>query len=304
MPISRRLVAGRLLLEPTGDFCKLSATISGSGMSGINPKRVTVFVCVMAVIAIFIYSAQSVRLQQKAVMVAQQRRAMENEAAARKAAQDAAAERAKAAAEQVRVAQAAAAKEAKAAQDAAIARANAIQEKAERHAQFLAHYLTASLPQTTGNKTAAIAVASENGTLNSVVTAAIADRFKKEPVQIISSLFKPAFVADGLFNEAFDGSGEVFNKLDLANSLDGAVFARQDVQYAKNPSLQNVITATMQLKVAVMPVAGQSDGKTWTFTAYGPGFTKEVARQAAEERLIKQITTDTNMSLAAITSNH
>ena len=66
-------------------------------MSGINPKRVLVFVCVMAVIAIFIYSAQSIREQQRAAMVAQQQRAMVNEAAERKATQDAAAERAKAA---------------------------------------------------------------------------------------------------------------------------------------------------------------------------------------------------------------
>jgi len=195
---------------------------------------------VMAVIAIFIHGAQSVRMQQKAVMVAQQQRAMGNEAAARKAAQDAAAERAKEAAEQVRVAQAAAAKEAKAAQDAAIARANAIQEKAERHAQFLAQYLNASLPQKTGNKTVAIAVVSEKGTLNRAVAAAIADRFKKEPVQIISSLFKPAFVADGMFQEILNGSGGPFDRLDLVNSLDGAVLARQNVQYAQNPSLEKL----------------------------------------------------------------
>lgn len=266
-------------------------------MSGINPKRVTVFVCVMAVIAIFIYSAENVREQQRAVVVAQQQRAMENEAVARKAAQDAAAEQAK-------VAQEAAAKQAKADRDAAITRANAIQEEAERHTQFLAQYLNVSLPQKTGNKMVAVAVASENGTLNRAVADAIADRFKKEPVQIISSLFKPAFVADEMFQEIFNGSGGPFDRLDLANSLDGAVLARQNVQYAQNPSLENVISATMQLKVAVVPVSGQSDGKTWTFTAYGPGFTKEVARQTAEERLIKQITTDTNMSLDAITSNH
>ena len=266
-------------------------------MSGINPKRVTVFVCVMAVIAIFIHGAQSVREQQKAVAVAQQRQAMENEAAARKATQDAAAKQAKADRD-------AAMEQAKAAQDAAIARANAIQEEAERHDQFLAQYLNVSLPQKTGNKTVAIAVASENGTLNRAVADAIADRFKKEPVQIISSLFKPTFVADGMFQEILNGSGGPFARLGLANSLDGVVLARQDVHYAQNPSLQNVISATMQLKVAVVPVSGQSDGKAWTFTAYGPGFTKEVARQAAEERLIKQITTDTNMSLDAITSNH
>jgi len=273
-------------------------------MSGINPKRVAVFICVMAVIAIFISTAEDVREQQKAAVVAQQRQAMENETVARKAAQDAAAEQVRAAAERARVAQEEAAKVAKAAQDAEIARANAIQEEAERHAQFLAQYLNSSLPQKTGNKTVAIAVASETGTLNSAVADAIAVRFKKEPVQIISSLFKPAFVADGLFQEILNGSGGPFAKLDLMNSLDGAVLARQDVHYAQNPSLQNVISATMQLKVAVVPVSGQSDGKTWTFTAYGPGFTKEVARQTAEERLIKQITTDTNMSLDAIPSNH
>jgi predicted 2-oxoglutarate/Fe(II)-dependent dioxygenase YbiX len=258
----------------------------------------------MAVIAIFIYSAQSVREQQKAVAVAQQRQAMENEAAARKAAQDAAAEKAMAAQE-------AAAKQAKADRDSAMEQAKAamehekaVQEAAARHAQFLAQYLNVSLPQKTGNKTVAIAVASENGTLNRAVADAIADRFKKESIQIISSLFKPAFVADGIFQEILNGSGGPFVRLDLANSLDGVVLARQDVHYAQNPSLQNVISATMQLKVAVVPVSGQSDGKTWTFTAYGPGFTKEVARQTAEERLIKQITNDTNMSLDAITSNH
>jgi hypothetical protein len=297
MPIFCRHVAGRLLLEPTGVSCKLGATISGSGMSGINPKRVTVFVCVMAVIAIFIHGAQSVREQQRAVTVAQQQRAMANEALARRSAQEAAAE-------QVKVAQDAAAIQAMADRDAAMEREKAVQETAAKHAQFLAQYLNVSLPQKTGNKTVAIAVASENGTLNRAVADAIADRFKKEPVQIISSLFKPAFVADGMFQEILSGSGGPFVRLDLANSLDGVVLARQDVHYAQNPSLQNVISATMQVKLAVVPVSGQSDGKTWTFTAYGPGFTKEVARQAAEERLIKQITTDTNMSLDAITSNH
>ena len=226
-------------------------------MSGINPKRVTVFVCVMAVIAIFIYSAQSVREQQKAVTVAQHQQAMANEAAAQKAAQDAAA----------------------------------------AHAQYLARYLNTGFSRTLGSKTIAVAVASENGTLNSTITAALESRFQRESVRILSPFFKPEFVSDGLFNDAFTGSGHIFNKLELAKSLDGVVLAQQNVRYTQNTALENVITATMQLKVAVLPVSGQGDGKIWTFTAYGPGFTKEVARQTAEERLIKQIAADTNMSL-------
>ena len=237
-------------------------------MNRINPKRITVFVCVMATIAIFIYSAQSHREQQKAATVVQQQRAMENEAAGRKAVQDAAAEQAK-----------------------------AVQAAATGHAEYLARYLNSGFNRKPGSETVAIAVASENGTLNRAVTAALISRFQSGPVQILSPFFKPEFVSDGLFNDAFTGSGEILNKLELSKSLDGLLLARQDVQYSTNPSLQNVVTATMQLKVTVVPVSGRGDGKTWTFTASGPGFTKEVARQAAEERLIKQIADDTKMSL-------
>ncbi len=173
----------------------------------------------------------------------------------------------------------------------------AAQDAAAQKAQYLARYVNASFSRKPAGKTIAIAVADENGTLSRAVTAALEKRFQNEPALILSPFFKPEFVSDGLFKDAFTGSGDVFNKLELANSLNGVVLAQQNVQYAQNAALENVITATMQLKVAVMPVSGQSNGKTWTFTAYGPGFTKEVARQAAEERLIKQITTDTNMSL-------
>jgi hypothetical protein len=215
-------------------------------MSGINPKRVTVFVCVMAVIAIFIHGAQSVREQQKAVAVVQQHRVM---------------------------------------------------EAAAEHAQYLARYVNTGFSRKPGSETIAVAVASENGTMNRAISAALESRFQQEHARILFPFFKSEFVSDGLFQEAFNGSGEILNKLELTKSLDGVVLAQQNVQYAQNSALENVITATMQLKVAVVPVSGQGGGKTWTFTAYGPGFTKEVARQSAEERLIKQIAADTKMSL-------
>jgi hypothetical protein len=216
----------------------------------------------MAVIAIFIYSAQSVREQQKAVAVAQQRQAMENEATAQKAVQDAAA----------------------------------------AHAQYLARYVNTGFSRSPGSETVAVAAASEDGTLNRGVTTALESWFQRESVWILSPFFKPEFVSDGLFNDAFNGSGVILNKLELAKFLDRVVLAQQNVRYTQNTALENVITATMQLKVVVVPVSGQGGGETWTLTAYGPGFTKEVARQAAEERLIKQIAADTNMSL--ILQNH
>jgi hypothetical protein len=232
--------------------------------SRMNPRRLAVFFSVFAAIAIVISALQGAHEQQRAVEGAGQQRTMQVQAATQKAARDVAAQK----------------------------------------AQFLARYLNAGFSQKPAGKTIAIAAADENGKLSRAVTVALEKRFQREPAQIFPSYFKPEFVSDGLFNEAFGGSSELLNKLELAKSLDGIVLAQQNVQYAQNAMLENIISATMQLKVTVMPVSGQSDGKTWTFTAYGPGFTKEVARQAAEERLIKQIATDTNMSLTAITSNH
>ena len=53
----------------------------------------------------------------------------------------------------------------------------------------------------------------------------------------------------------------------------------------------------MKLKVVALPIAGQVEPKKWTFTAAGAGFKQQDARAMAEERIIKQIDTDTNMSL-------
>ena len=61
--------------------------------------------------------------------------------------------------------------------------------------------------------------------------------------------------------------------------------------------MENVITATVQLEVAVIPVAGNGQSKTWTLTANGAGFKPGDARAMAEERLIKQIASDRKMSL-------
>jgi hypothetical protein len=174
------------------------------------------------------------------------------------------------------------------------------QNAAAEHAQFVARYVSGNFAAKTGNRNVAVAVATEDVKLDRAITTALVRRFQKESAHVLSPFFKPEFVSDGLFQEAFNGSGEPFGKLDLARSLDGVVLAQLDVQYAQNATLENVISATMQLKVTVVPVSNPAGGQTWTFTAYGPGFSKEVARKAAEDLLIKQITNDTNMSLDAI----
>ena len=263
-------------------------------------KRVTVFIGVMTIIAVVIYGAWY-RLEQHRNAAAAEQQHQAAAAEQQRLAAVAEKQRLASLAEKQRLAEVA---EQQRNLEKAAAAQKASQEAAEQHAQYIVRYVYPGFTRKPGIKTFAVAVASEDDKLNGAVTAAFVSRFKNEPVELVSSFFKAAFVSDGLFQEAFGGSGGPFDRLDLTNSLDVVVFAQQNVQYSQNAGVENVVSATMQLKVVVLPVSGQADNKGWMFTANGPGFTKEAARQAAEERIIQQITTDTNMSLGPINSNH
>lgn len=178
------------------------------------------------------------------------------------------------------------------------AAAQAAQQAAAEHARYLARYTDTSFTRQPGRKTIAIVVASENASGDDAVRDALVSHFKNEPVQLVSLFFTPAFVSDGLFNNAFADSNDLFNRLELSKSLDGLLLAREKVQYVTNPSsLDNVLTASMELDVITLTIGSHVPGQTWTFTSSGAGFKKTDARAQAEERIIKQIANDTKMSL-------
>jgi len=171
------------------------------------------------------------------------------------------------------------------------------QEAAAAHATYLARYLNSGSSRKPGTKMVAIAVVSENGAFNFALNSAVANHLKTASASMLTSFFRPAFVSDGLFANAFAGSNGVFDKLDLSKSLDVLFLGREQVQYSSDPSLENVMTANMQLEITAFSIAdGQS--QSWTFVANGSGFKQTEARQMAEERLIKQIANDTKMSLS------
>ncbi|MGD0206151.1 MAG: hypothetical protein ABSC89_00865 [Verrucomicrobiota bacterium] len=232
-------------------------------------QRLIVFTCVMTAVIGLIYSIQSRREKRKAAALAQQQLELANATAAQKAAQNAAAERER-----------------------------AVQDAAHEHRIFLEKYVDTGITKTARNQLIAVAVASEYRSMNHAVAAALVTRFKTDHVQLTDSFFKPELVTDGLFNSVFNGSSDLFNKLELAKSLDALLLARQDVQYSTNKDLDNTITANMRLEVVTLPVAGQAESQEWTFTANGIGFRPAEARMQAEERIIKQIANDTNLSLS------
>jgi len=179
-----------------------------------------------------------------------------------------------------------------------------VDNNAAERAQFIARYLNSSPARQSGTKLIASAAVDEAGKLNLALSSALAQRLKGAGINILPLFFKPEFVSGGLFDDAFNGSSEPIKDLDLAASLDAFVLARQQVQYSTNPTLENVITASMQLEIMARSVAGSESTKTWKFSATGAGFTQADARLQAEERLIKQIASDPKLSLTAILSTN
>ncbi len=181
--------------------------------------------------------------------------------------------------------------------DRAAAAQRAAEEAAQAHANYLARYLIPGFARTPGVQTLAVVAATETGKLSSNIGNALARHLKTANVEITSSFFTLEFVSDGLFAGMFNGSTEQFGKLELAHSLNAIVLARQTVQYSKNPSLENVTTAAMQLDVVLASVATPGQPQSWTFTASGAGFSNQAARAMAEDRIIKKIADDKKMSL-------
>jgi hypothetical protein len=226
-------------------------------MKRIKPLPFVVFICVLAAIAIFIYDGQKRREQKEATALARQ--AQEAQAVA--------------------------------------AQAQAIQDAAARHTDYLVRYLNSGFSRTPGGEMLAVVVATGDGKLDSTISTALADHFKSDTVKISTSLFKPEFVSDKLFDSVFDGSTEILNKLDLANSLDALLLARETVQYSKSPSLDNLVTANLKLEVQLVPIISSLHNQTWNFTANGAGFSQTEAKSNADDRILKQIASDTKMSL-------
>lgn len=167
------------------------------------------------------------------------------------------------------------------------------EELAAERTQFLARYMNAHDRRSPGVQTVAIVAVNENGKLNGTLATILADRIKGEDVKTLTSLFTPEFVSDGFFKDAFNDSPAPIARLELGEVVNTLLLAQVSVEYVSNPSLQDLITARMKFDVVRVSVARRAESQAWTWSANGPGFKQSDARAAAEERIIKQLSTDT-----------
>lgn len=235
-------------------------------MNRMTSNRVALFIGVMSAVALVIY-APHYALKQRATL--QQQRAEQAQAA----------EQAKNEAQQT-----------------------VAQQAAAERTQYAARYLNPGFARKPGLKNVAIAAVAD-GEPDRPLAVALASRLNNETLVLFTSFFKPSFYADGLFANVFGGSTESIDKLMLTNTLDALLLAQEQVEYSTNGvDLNYVITARTRLNVAFLPFDTMRTEQSWTFAASGAGFSRGEALKNADDRLLKQITGDNNMSL--VSSDH
>ena len=135
----------------------------------------------------------------------------------------------------------------------------------------------------------AIIVADENGLINQSLGQSLCTILDTNGLTTTASLFTPAFIADGLFNQMISGSKEGVGKLDLGNVVQNVLLARQSVEYATNSDLDGLITAKMTFDISAFSTSGFQLLFANGVKVAGPGLTRLEARTMAEERVIKQL---------------
>ena len=170
--------------------------------------------------------------------------------------------------------------------------------EAAQHARDLKRYLNVDIPARPGIKRVAVVAVGSDGMIDDALGNLLCDLVRTDQNEPILDFFTPEFISDGLFRETFDGSHDIFARLELMQSIKSLLLARETIRLETNSaSLDNVLTATLQLEVkAVSPSFGIGN-KGWQFEATGAGFKPEDARSLAEERIFKKLTNNTPISI-------
>lgn len=178
------------------------------------------------------------------------------------------------------------------------AREKSAKSATAEHTRLLARYLNSALIDKPSVASVGVAIESETGTMDPSIANVLAQRLNTREVQLVSSFFKPEFVADKFVASIFSGDTRIFDRLALTNWLNGVLIGRKTITYITNAELENTITANMHLEVMALPIGFTRESQSWSFAANGIAFNPHEARLAAANRIVKQIANNTNMVLA------
>jgi hypothetical protein len=175
-----------------------------------------------------------------------------------------------------------------------------IDEHAVAHKAFLAQNVNPGF--TRGNVPLIAVVSVVDGKLNPRIASKLVERLTTNGFRLVSSFFTPEFVSSGNFKALFQGTDSLISRLELTNALDGLVLAEEETKFETTPSLQNLVTASIQLEVSIIHFSDFNNRHIFFRSMSGPGFRESEALSAAEERVVRDLSHDTNFSLTRIFS--
>lgn len=131
----------------------------------------------------------------------------------------------------------------------------------------------------------AVLIVDEKNEQNMALSSFVAESLGKGGAKTTASYFKPAFLKDGLFEDAFTGQSDKLDRLPIAKGVKAILFGRQTISYTPNPQLSDTVTAKLTLRLNAVSADGLRSLSAQTVEAIGAGFDQAEARKAAEERL-------------------
>jgi hypothetical protein len=167
------------------------------------------------------------------------------------------------------------------------------QSEKARRAAFKKRYIGGDA----GGCAVALLVADETGQPNQPLGQALAAQLTSAGLKTTASLFASEFVSDGLLTSAMAGTKENLLALELTNQVRVVLLGRQSVAYSTNGSLSDLITATLTTEMCAFSSRALRLLYADKFSVAGAGLTQSEARAAAEERGLRDLTSNRLQSI-------
>lgn len=136
----------------------------------------------------------------------------------------------------------------------------------------------------------AVLIVDEAQKQNMALSYSVAAFLSRGGTKTTLGLFKPAFILDGHFDEAFAGQSDALNRIPFPKAARTLLFGRQSVRFSTNSDTPLFILATVSLDINVISATTRQPFFAQSLVAKGPGYSTDEARRIAESRLLEQLT--------------
>lgn len=163
---------------------------------------------------------------------------------------------------------------------------SALKKQEDNIKVFQERYLVTSTARISGVANMAVIIVDDRGALDHQLSQKIAQSFQARRVNVMTSLFKPAFVMDGMFDKVMKGESDGVKSLSLSRFADYIVLGIKRTMHSKDQASQqmlgeNVYTAQVSLHLRVISATTGGILRDFSVSDRGAGWTNEQAGSEA-----------------------